>query len=296
MKNVARKPPRASAARTASPRTRKKTEPELSDRQCRFVAEFLVDCDAGAAYRRAGYTAADPQAAGTRLLRRAEIVEAIFTQNKLNRSMRATADSALDPALQGALTVKSYGERVVGPLNQSALWTMLRSLTAEVGRTNLARGVQMLAVQAHTLDGIYNRLVRDALDSEWLERSETLFKLAFRAQSQSRATWETISLIQNPPVAGYVNQANIAHGHQQVNNGAAIARARDEKPPSKLLDQTRHEPDDWMDRRAPQTTSEAHSKLEAVVEVDRTEDAERQGQNRTERVQGRFATPDEVNG
>jgi hypothetical protein len=38
------------------------------------------------------------------------------------------------------------------------------------------------------------------------------------AQSQCRATLATIK---HPPVMGYVRQANIAHGPQQVNNASA---------------------------------------------------------------------------
>ena len=48
-------------------------------------------------------------------------------------------------------------------------------------------------------------------------------KLALKAQSQCRSTWEVVSAIQNPPIAGYVSQANIAQ-NQQVNNGAPLAR------------------------------------------------------------------------
>jgi hypothetical protein len=257
----------------------------LSARERKFVVEFLVDCDAGAAYRRAGYTAANPNAPAARLLRRAEIVDAIMAQNALHRSQRVSAESALDPVFQGAITAKGYGERAVGVLDHSALWNVLRSSTSEIEGKDLARGVRMLAIQAHTLDGIYNSLVRDALDAEWLSRSETLLKLAFRAQSQCRATWETIALVQNPPLASYVKQANIAHGHQQVNNAPAIARARDRKSPSKLLDKTNHEPDDWMDRRAPQATGRDHSPVEAMDEFDGAQVGARQGSSCEERVQ-----------
>jgi hypothetical protein len=41
-------------------------------------------------------------------------------------------------------------------------------------------------------------------------------RLAFKAQSQSRATIETLAAIKNPPVV-FTRQANIANGPQQVN-------------------------------------------------------------------------------
>jgi hypothetical protein len=43
-----------------------------------------------------------------------------------------------------------------------------------------------------------------------------------RAGHQCRATVETLALSKNPPV--FARQANIAHGPQQVNNEAALAR------------------------------------------------------------------------
>jgi len=48
-------------------------------------------------------------------------------------------------------------------------------------------------------------------------------KLALRAQNQCRATIETLSVVKNPPTATFVRQANIAAGHQQVNNGMVSA-------------------------------------------------------------------------
>ncbi|NVO05672.1 MAG: hypothetical protein HXX19_06900 [Rhodoferax sp.] len=45
-------------------------------------------------------------------------------------------------------------------------------------------------------------------------------KLALKAQSQCRATLETLAIVKNP--MPYIKQANIANGPQQVNNGTAV--------------------------------------------------------------------------
>ena len=42
-------------------------------------------------------------------------------------------------------------------------------------------------------------------------------RLALKAQAQARSTAEALAVIKNP--MPYIRQANIAHGHQQVNNG-----------------------------------------------------------------------------
>ncbi len=56
-----------------------------------------------------------------------------------------------------------------------------------------------------------------------MDNLDRYLKLALRAQSQCRATWEALATMKNPPMIGYVGQANIAHGHQQVNNAALTA-------------------------------------------------------------------------
>lgn len=63
-------------------------------------------------------------------------------------------------------------------------------------------------------------------------------RLALKAQSQSRATNETLADIKNPPNVAFVKagQANIAQGPLQVNSGVQPSGAREnEIPPSKLL-------------------------------------------------------------
>ena len=78
----------------------------------------------------------------------------------------------------------------------------------------------MLIAQAHTLDELFNHLARRARHNlgEYLIAGETYLRLALKAQSQCRATLETLAQIKNPPSVAFVKQANIANGPQQVNN------------------------------------------------------------------------------
>ena len=62
-----------------------------------------------------------------------------------------------------------------------------------------------------------------------------------RAQSQCRATIETLAVIKNPQAVAFVRQANIAAGPQQVNNGMSAAHAasralENEFEPNRLLE------------------------------------------------------------
>ena len=82
---------------------------------------------------------------------------------------------------------------------------------------DLGRVERMLANQLLTLDTLFNNLAQRSGRQETFKGIEVLMRLALKAQAQSRATAETLAVIKNP--MPYIKQANIAHGHQQVNNG-----------------------------------------------------------------------------
>ena len=134
----------------------------------------------------------------------------------------AIARTVLRPTVQAAMTLKEYGKSY-GDLELSGLIDALTAQTKAVTDGDLGRGEAMLAVQAHTLDAVFNNLARRAINAEYMDNLDRYLKLALRAQSQCRATWETLATMKNPPMIGYVRQANIAHGHQQVNNAASPA-------------------------------------------------------------------------
>ncbi len=132
----------------------------------------------------------------------------------------AIARTVLRPTLQAAVTLKEYGKSW-GDLDLSAL---IDSLTEQIRASSdgdLKRAEAMLTGQAHTLDAIFNNLARRAINAEYMDNLDRYLKLALRARSQCRATWEALVAIKNPPMMGYVRQANIAHGQQQVNNAPA---------------------------------------------------------------------------
>jgi len=133
------------------------------------------------------------------------------------------------------------------------------------------KGIErMLASQAYALNAMFASLARRAKAQQNLAPYDTHMKFALRAQSQCRATLETLAAIKNPPVV-FAKQANIAHGHQQVNNGdsAGIARAQENtSPPNKLLDAP-HDKPEWMDAGTAREAAEHDSIVEAVAASDR---------------------------
>jgi len=135
------------------------------------------------------------------------------------------ARTVLRPTVQAASTVKEYG-KVFGELDLTSLIVCLGEQTKECIDGDMSRAEEMLTTQAHTLDAIFNNLATRAINTEYMKNLDAYLKLGLRAQSQCRATWEALSAIKNPPVMGYVHQANIANGPQQVNNGASSDEPR----------------------------------------------------------------------
>jgi len=186
------------------------------------------------------------------------------------------AELAIAPAAKAAQTITGYSNGF-GDLSLTDLIATLVDQTSAANKSQDKRAEAMLAAQAHTLDSIFNWLARTALKSELLGEFETYLKLSLRAQSQCRATLEAVSAIRNPQMAGYVRQANISQGHQQVNNCPQASRSR--KSPNKLMEDAEHEPDKWMDRGTSTPAKRTDPHMEAVAERDRTADAARKSES-----------------
>jgi hypothetical protein len=150
---------------------------------------------------------------------------------------QAMARAVLSPAVNHALTAAKVLKRDHGERRLTELCKELAAQCDAVSDGNMARPEALLTAQAHTLDAIFNDLTRLAYRN-WdnFPAAERLLRLAFKAQSQSRATVETLGNLRNPPMV-IARQANIAHGPQQVNNGEASRTREIQSEPSKLLEQ-----------------------------------------------------------
>lgn len=183
----------------------------------------------------------------------------------------AMARTALRPAVSAACTAMEYRVLPRDELDLNALVNELSAQCGAVSRGDLGRPEAMLTAQAHALDGIFNSLAQRAARNigRHPEAVDTYLRLALRAQSQCRATLETLATIKNPPVV-IARQANIAHGPQQVNNGP---RARENSiEPNKLLE---HSHGERLDFGTTGQTVGGDSAVEAVGAVNRSQDRRR---------------------
>lgn len=188
----------------------------------------------------------------------------------------ALARTSLRPTVQAAVTLMEYNN-LFGEMSINTLVTDLGKQCEIASDGDLARAEALLVAQAHTLDAIFHKLARKAANSEHLNQLEVHLRLALKAQSQCRATLETLAEIKNPMAGAYVRQANIAAGHQQINNGNTSkgepSRAREfEFEQSK---QSGSGNELLPDSRASALTGGVDPQMEAMGEINRAKVAER---------------------
>lgn len=198
------------------------------------------------------------------------------------KTLRVTAEPGKTEARQFAdlvsrgiatngITAAAFTGSQLGAVSITEMVASLQDAGEAVNRGDLSNAERVLNAQALTLNAMFSELARrSALNmGEHLGAAETYMRLALKAQSQSRATFETLAAIKNPPVV-FAKQMNVANGPQQVNNGTAPRTLETQTAPNKLsgkLNELR------QNTRAPQATSRAHPRLEPVGKVNRTEDA-----------------------
>lgn len=185
---------------------------------------------------------------------------------------------AAGPHFGAAGAIIHYGNADMGELSITDLVHVLNEQSDTINRGDLSNIEAMLGSHATALNVMFAELARRAAVNmgEYIDATEIYLKLALRAQSQCRATLETLAAIKNPPIV-FAKQANIAHGPQQVNNETGpIARAEQiESQPNKLLERDH---DERLDTRSTGTASCSDPVLATVEGIHGAAHSTRQGQ------------------
>lgn len=193
----------------------------------------------------------------------------------------AVARTMLQPEFSGARTWRRVMAKTMGDSNPpvTALMHELSVQNQAVKRGDLSRLESLLTSEAHVLDALAADLIRLAyVNFETFDSFERLLRLAFKAQSQARATVETLAAMKNPPVM-FAKQANLTTGPQQINNGVAPARET-ESTPNKLLEQTHG---NWLEPVTASGAGRGDPDVAALGAVDRATKSRRQGAGRAQR-------------
>ena len=193
-----------------------------------------------------------------------------FPESANKERAQAHADFVLDAGVNAAVVA---GEYYAGPFGEQDLGSLAAALdesTRKLESGNLADCEAMLLGQAHAPQAIFVNLSRRAVKQEYLRQWEAYIRVALKAQSQCRATLETLANIKNPPTV-FARQANIAHGPQQINNGVPSAGSRAEKPENPQNEQSGASNELLPDGRASQAASRVDTQVEGLGEVDRSQ-------------------------
>lgn len=173
---------------------------------------------------------------------------------------------------QNAVAMELWG-KYAGEVDLGELVTGLQTKAESIQDGNMKPVEAMLYGQAMALQTIFTNLARrSALNAdEYMDATDKYMRLALKAQSQCRATLETLAEIKNP--MPYIKQANIANGPQQVNNGKSEQYAQAPAPAgdsqtlqNKLLE---HQHGDTLEFGTTGQTVGADTHLEAVGTVQR---------------------------
>jgi len=138
---------------------------------------------------------------------------------------------------------------------------VLERATKQIKSGDLSKIEEMYISQAMALEVMFASLARRAKVQDKLLQYETHMRLALKAQNQSRATLQALVQLKQPANTQFIKQANIAQGHQQVNNLAE----KNITPQNELLK------DEYakLDSRAATKTKRANTELEALDKINR---------------------------
>jgi len=181
----------------------------------------------------------------------------------------------LDPKTLGALIIDGNNSNVSTQVDMEYAREVIGQGIDEVKKGDLSKLEEMLYSQAVALNMMFSNLSRRASLQINVDIKATLTNLCFKAQNQSRNTIQTLINLKQPSQTSFIKQANIANGHQQINNG--VAQSSPEKllnEPIELLEVNHGK---RLDRATKAKAKGVNSDLEALGEVHRGKDTPRKG-------------------
>jgi hypothetical protein len=141
-----------------------------------------------------------------------------ITNDAGKSEQRKLTEVKLSPDVLNALTVQSFTKPLLGEIDFTEAVEVMKEKSGKIIAGDLSELESTLAAQVVSLNAIFNTLAGRSMRCEFLSQLETNLRLALKAQAQCARTAEILAAIKNPPIV-YAKQANIAAGHQQINNG-----------------------------------------------------------------------------
>ena len=171
----------------------------------------------------------------------------------------------LDPKTLGSLIVDSNNSNISNQVDMEYAREVIGQGIKDIKTGDLSKLEEMLYSQAVALNMMFTNLSRKASLQTSVDIKANLTNLCFKAQNQSRNTIQTLINLKQPSQTSFIKQANIAHGHQQINNGVA------QSSPENLSNQTNEllevQDGKWLDRGKKAETEGVNSELETMGEI-----------------------------
>ena len=187
---------------------------------------------------------------------------------------RQIADMLHRPEFLAHVGQKPFYKDIHGnePNINDALGT-LKEIVVDVQNGNMSRPEAILISQATTLDALFSALLRKASLQQHMPNYEAFMRMALKAQAQCSLTLRTLSEIKNPRQGStFVKQMNNAS--QQVANNNLAGAQETEKMPNELLQ--KGDTVEAVDGGGKTAAIEAHSRLDAMEEINRPQDPGRE--------------------
>jgi hypothetical protein len=146
----------------------------------------------------------------------------INAKNDAEKTKRMNELSVSANMLNASLALPFY-ENVIVDVSLKNITNGLKQQIDEVQAGDITSIEAMLVSQANSLQIMFVSLGRKAFSQKGLPQYTAMFNLALKAQAQSRATIQALTELKYPKQTNFVKQANIANGHQQINNNQAAS-------------------------------------------------------------------------
>lgn len=151
-------------------------------------------------------------------------------------------------------------------LDVNTLVTDLKDKVKRVRDGNMRDIESMLITQAQTLNLIFNKMIIEMINSEFISKMQANAEIALKAQNQCRQTLTVLTDLKNPKRRTFISQQNNALNQQVNTNVAAGNLKKSEKPTNELLiEESKHEA---LGLREPQETITVNTQMETMEKLD----------------------------
>jgi len=178
------------------------------------------------------------------------------------------ANMMLSPSIMNTVTAQAFIKPTAGEIDLEESVLIMREKAKKINDGDLSELEATLMAQVVSLNTIFNALATRSHSSDYMNQVEINMRLALKAQSQCARTIEILAAVKNPPVV-FAKQANIAHGHQQVNNGSQPTHAGKANSSNELLNE---ENNATLDTRGTTKTIRVNQELATMESLDGSKD------------------------